>query len=776
MKILVTLLFIFISFISYGQTISGEITNTKGEPIPFASVFLEGVNKGTVTDNEGNYTLENILPGVYEIKVRYLGYITTNEKVILTVHQFLKKNFILKEDALYLDDVVVTGTRNIQDRKNNPVIVGVIDNKLLRATQSVAISDGLNYNPGVRVETNCQNCGFTQVRLNGLEGAYSQILINSRPIFSALNSVYGLDQIPANIVERIEVVRGGGSALYGSNAIAGTVNIITREPVENNWEISSNTAIIDGDALDQTFNINGTIVNEALTNGVSVYGMRRNRDSYDADADGYTELVELHNTVFGAKAFFKPSDLSKITIDLSALEEYRRGGDQLDLAPHFTNITEALDHNTVFGGVTYDQWNSSETGKWSFYSSTQKTKRDSYYGGLGGSTDVNDFELAANSYGFTEDFSFIGGLQYNHYYKRDLLVVGFENQTYSTRDEIAGFNRLVDQNVNTNGVFSQYEWKPNNAFTALLGVRYDISNIDGKYNVGNQHRTADVNLGVLSPRFSLLYKATDDMRFRAGYGRGFRAPQAFNEELHVSSAAGDQVISILSDHLDKEISDTFTASINFTKTTNLAQINFLLEGFYTKLTDPFTTIGTGSIGDIILEEVINGEGATVSGFNFEAGYSPSEKFTFQLGGTLQQTGFDEAQELFNNGSNRVVVKEFVRNPNLYGYFTSYYNISDSFKIDVTGTYTGAMIVPRIIGSDGFVDLVDSDPFIDVNLKATYHFDLVEGLEVEISSGFRNIFNSYQSEFDQGPERDSTFIFGPAAPRSIFFGVKIGNLF
>jgi outer membrane receptor for ferrienterochelin and colicins len=275
---------------------------------------------------------------------------------------------------------------------------------------------------------------------------------------------------------------------------------------------------------------------------------------------------------------------------------------------------------------------------------------------------------------------------------------------------------------------------------------------------------------------TLLYNVTDKLQFRGGYARGFRAPQAFNEDLHISSAGGDQVISILGNNLDKEVSDTFTASFNFTKTTNLAQMNFLFEGFYTKLTDPFTTVSTGNIGSVILEEVVNGEGATVSGVNFEAGYSPSEKFTFQLGGTFQQTAFDEEQELFNDGTNAVVTKEFVRNPNLYGYFTSYYNITDSFKIDVTGTYTGSMIVPRITGADGFISLIDSDPFFDVNLKVSYHFDFSEDLDAELSTGFRNIFNSYQTEFDQGPERDSDFVFGPAAPRSVFFAIKIGNLF
>ncbi len=755
--------------------VSGKVT-AEDNPLAYAEVFLEDTEIGTATDGDGNYLIKNISAGTYTITVKYLGYVTISEKITLSEGQSLKKNFSLQEDALNLDGVVITGTRYSQDRVNNPVVVGVIDAKLFNATQSIAISEGLNFNPGVRVETNCQNCGFTQVRLNGLEGAYSQILINSRPIFSALNSVYGLDQIPTNIVDRIEVVRGGGSALYGSNAIAGTVNIITKDPVENSWEIRSNTAIIDGDALDQTFNINGTIVNESLTSGISVYGMSRNRDSYDADGDGFTELVELENTVLGAKAFFKPGERSKITLDLSALEEYRRGGNRLDLAPHFTDITEELDHNTIFGGINYEQWSKNEKNKFSVYASTQRTERDSYYGGLGGSTAPEDLELAINSYGFTEDFSLVAGVQFNHYFSNnDVLTAGVENQNYDTEDEIAGFNRLVDQNVNTTGFFAQYEWKPSKKFTALLGGRYDISNVDGTYSVGSIDRTADANLDIFSPRISLLYKLNENLRFRGGYARGFRAPQAYNEDLHISSAGGDQVISILSDNLDQETSDAFTASLNYTETKGLTQVSFLLEGFYTELSDPFATVVTGNIGNIILEEVVNGEGATVAGVNFEAGYSPSNKFTFQLGGTIQQTAFDEDQELFNDGNNVVVVDEFTRNPNLYGYFTSYFNVSEAFKIDLTGTYTGSMIVPRITGADGFVDLIDSDSFFDVNLKASYHFKVANDFLLELSGGIRNVFNSYQSEFDQGPERDSDFIFGPAAPRSLFVAIKIGNL-
>ncbi|NQZ78160.1 MAG: TonB-dependent receptor, partial [Ekhidna sp.] len=353
-----------------------------------------------------------------------------------------------------------------------------------------------------------------------------------------------------------------------------------------------------------------------------------------------------------------------------------------------------------------------------------------------------------------------------------------ENQAYDTQDEIAGYGRFVDQQVNTTGFFAQYEWKVTSRFTTLIGGRYDISQVDGFYAVAGQDRRSEVNLGVFSPRATLLYQINDNLQFRGGYARGFRAPQAFNEDLHISSAGGDQVFILLSEDLDKETSDAFTGSFNYTKNFGLNQYSVLVEGFHTRLNDPFTQISRGDIGDVILEEVVNGEGATVSGLNFEAGYSPNADFSFQLGGTVQRTRFVESQEIFapeDTGEGAIVVDEFVRNPDLYGYFTTFYQVSDAFTIDLTGTYTGSMIVPRIVGADGSPDLLDSDPFFDVNLKASHQFEVSDDFHLELSGGLRNLFDSYQPEFDSGPERDSDFVYGPAAPRSVFISIKIGNL-
>ncbi len=765
---------------SQSGTISGKIVSEEG-PVEFANVILKGTTNGSFTNADGKFLIQNVPAGDYTILISLLGYTSVSEEISLSPGQNLKMDFTIRPDAFNLENVVVSGTRYEQDRVNNPIVVNMLDDKIFKATQSITVSESLNYQPGVRVEANCQNCGFTQVRLNGLDGAYSQILINSRAIFSALNSVYGLEQIPTNIVERVEVVRSGGSALYGSNAIGGTINIITKDPVENLWEIQSNTGVFDDGGVDQTFSMNGSIVNESLTSGVTFYGMSRNRDSYDADGDGFTELVELNNTVFGGKAFFKPSDRSKISVDFSALEEYRRGGDRLNLAPHFTDIAEQLDHNTFFGGLNFEQRTKDNRGQFAAYASAQSTRRDSYYGGLGGGRTAEDSLLAINSYGITDDVSFVIGTQFNYAINnRDVFTIGVENQNYDTQDEINGYNRLVDQRVNSTGIFGQYEWKPSERLTTLIGGRYDITDVDGTYRLGDIDRSIDQNFGVFSPRFTLMYKITEDLRFRGGYARGFRAPQAFNEDLHISSVGGEPLFVILSEDLEKETSNAYTGSFNYTKNVGLTQFNFLLEGFYTRLQNPFTQVSTGVTlpNGSIVEEVRNGEGATVSGINFESGFSPNSNLAFQLGGTIQSSKYDEPQVLFepeDGGENAVVVDEFVRNPNFYGYFTSYYSFSKRFRVDLTGTYTGSMIVPRVVGDDGFLDLFESDPFFDVNLKASYHVDLSEDFQVEFSGGIRNMFNSFQPEFSTGPERDSDFVYGPLAPRSFFFAIKIGRL-
>lgn len=691
-------------------------------------------------------------------------------------------NFELTEDLLGLEEVVVSATRNRISKKEAPVIVNVLSPKLFRATQSISLADGLNYQPGVRIETNCQNCGFTQVRLNGLAGQYTQVLVNSRPVFSALNGVYGLEQIPVSIIDRVEVVRSGGSALFGSNAIAGTVNVITKEPINNTWEVNSNFAAINGKTADRSVNVNGSIVAEDLMSGVTVYGMYRDRNAYDANEDGFSEITKLTNNSLGAKAFIKTDDNNRFGIDFTTIKEFRRGGDRLELAPQFTDITEELDHNTIFTGLDYEFFDDDRINNVTAYVSAQHTNRGSYYGGLGGGRTATDSIAANNAFGNTKDLAIVAGGKYTHNFEnKDVITTGLEYQLNDTKDAIPGYNRIVDQRVNNYGLYAQYEWKPIDAFTALVGARLDHVDVNGFYSVQDLERTSEVQETVLSPRLTILYDITDELQFRGGYARGFHAPQAFNEDLHISSVGGEQRFVILSDNLESEFSNAYTASFNFTKDFNKVQTNFLVEGFYTTLQNPFTTVSSGSSlpNGSILEESRNGSGARVSGTNIEMTVSPSSKLFFQLGGTVQQSVYKEDQVLFEAegdvpGETDVILDEFVRSPNVYGFLNSNWQMIESLRLDVTGTYTGSMIAPHVISDSGFIDLVDTEAFFDMTTKLTYHFDLQENFHVELSGGVQNLFNSYQDDFDKGALRDSDYIYGPNRPITYFFGIKFGD--
>ena len=206
LKYIIPLLYLFAITTVMAQnelsTISGIVT-TKTKPIPFADIYVINSTVGTSTDIDGKFTFNVPSEKTIVIVAKLLGFRSMTKQISIEAGTSMELNFSLVEDVLGLEKVVVSATRNRINKKETPVIVNVLGPKLFKATQSISLADGLNYQPGVRVETNCQNCGFIQVRLNGLKGQYTQILVNSRPVFSALNGVYGLEQIPVNIIYRV---------------------------------------------------------------------------------------------------------------------------------------------------------------------------------------------------------------------------------------------------------------------------------------------------------------------------------------------------------------------------------------------------------------------------------------------------------------------------------------------------------------------------------------------------------------------------------------------
>lgn len=446
----------------------------------------------------------------------------------------------------------------------------------------------------------------------------------------------------------------------------------------------------------------------------------------------------------------------------------------MSIAPHYTDITEQLRTSSLIGGLTYDRYSEDWKHKISLYASAQKSNRESFYGGLGGGRTSADSIMSANSYGDTDDFAFVMGSQYTYTWENDVLTAGIEYNGNTTEDNIPGYGRLIDQQTKGVGTYAQYEWNILPNLKTLVGARYDYTKVDGSYRLKNFQRNSDESFGTFSPRWTLLYDITPELQFRGGYARGFRAPQAFNEDMHVSSVGGQQVFVLIGENLETEYSDAYTGSFNFTRNFGSTQANLLVEGFLTQLKNPFTTVMMTEVEGIVLEEMRNGTSARVAGSNIELNIAPSSNMTFQIGGTIQESKYDEPQLLFegSNVADHVWSERFVRTPNVYGYLNSNFKLTPKFTLDLTGIYTGSMVVPHVIG-DNMV-LKESPEFFEGNFRVGYTFPVQKDFNIELFGGVQNIFNAYQKDFDTGALRDSDYVYGPSRPRTVTFGIKIGH--
>lgn len=757
MKLCVFLSFYLVSIAIFSQnvTVSGIVT-ADGKVVPFANIYLEQTTIGTTTKENGRYSL-SIPKGHHEIIVQAVGYKKIKNHLDALTDQDLVLNFELKEDVLGLNQVVVSASRTGQLRQTAPVIVSVTTAKDFDATQSISLSEGLNFQPGLRMETNCQNCGFSQVRMNGLDGAYSQILIDSRPVFSALNGVYGLDQIPANSVERVEVVRGGGSALYGSNAIAGTINIITKEPTENIFEVATNLALIQGTSSDKAVTLNGTILSEDYNAGLSISGMFRDRNPFDANDDGFTEITKIENKTFGLKSFYNPTIESKLSLDFHVTTEFRRGGNNLHLLPFESDITEQITSDVIGGGLSYEAISPSSN-KYSFYATAQLSENDNFYGGKG-----ETLEESIQGYGKTMDDTYVIGGQMT--VNQDKFLGGTAAFTYGSefkhsemQDEKPGYNAFINQTLNIFGFYAQQEWQATERLKILGGIRADVHNI------------AEEKV-VFNPRLNFLYSLNDNLQFRTSYAKGFRAPQVFTEDIHARIAAGEVSLVVLPDNLKSETSHSFLISADWNKTTLDENYRLSMETFYTRLKDPFILERTSQT----VFEKRNGEGANVYGVNLDAVYAPNQDWILQIGGTMQKAKYDEPIMYSDDPTASLDhARNFFKSPNFYGNFILTYAPVKAWQNNLSGVYTGSMYVPHLAGYIEKDVLEKTAGFLELNLKSAYTFEISTNFQLELNGGIQNIFNAYQDDFDFGVNRDATYVYGPSRPRTVFIGLKFGN--
>ncbi len=754
----------------------------EGKHLPFVNVSVKGTTMGTVTDETGHYQLVKLPAGPVTLVVSAVGYKSLEKTIIAEANTTREVNFDLEKDILHLDEVVISADRTGRKRTEAPVMVSTIKPELFSNIQSVTLSEGLNFSPGLRLENNCQNCGFTQVRMNGLEGPYTQILINNRPVFSSLAAVYGLEFIPSSMIERVEVSRGGGSALYGSNAIAGTINIILKEPLRNTYEVGVNNTITGtgfnkpgGSVPDYSAHFNTSLVSDDLKTGMTLYGFSRKRNMFDANDDGFSELSRLKNLSLGTRLFHRFSYRSILSVDFFNIREDRDGGSKPDRPLHERDIAEAVKHNMAVGAITYEQY-LREYDLLSVYASGQYLDRDSYYGA----------HRSLSAYGNSKDKSYNFGAQYKLAFDHTSVVAGIENTGSLLTDKKLGYpdydnaviegdsiisvphvpcTLIADQHLNTTGFFLHYEtkWKRTRIAVGTRMDRYQVKNLarEGQgFNTGN----------VFSPRLSLMYSITGQLKARTSYSHGYRAPRIFNEDLHIETSGARQVIIANDPDLKQETSRSVKASLDYTGIIGKIYTGLLIEGFYTRLMDPFVSeIGIPDENGRVIYTRENAEDeATVSGVNLELKINYGKTAVFSSGFTFQTSRYEEPQD-FNE-------RDFFRSPNQYGFFTFDWKAKKKFGFSATGNYTGTMLMPYFGPETNpeTGELRESDPFLDLGLKLKYTMKL-NGASMQWYTGIKNIFNAYQSDFDTGIDRDPGYIYGPVNPRSIYLGIKIGNV-
>ena len=741
------------AFAQYDAHLTGHVLDEKtGEHLPFVNVQLKGTDIGTVTDESGHYFLKDLPVGRQTVVFSYVGYETLELPVVTEADKTVELKAAIKEFSQQLNSVVVTANRYATKRQEAATIVNVLSPKLFETTAVSCVADALCFQPGLRVENTCSNCGKTDLRINGLQGQYTQILMDSRPVFSSMASVYGLEQVPAAMIDRIEVVRGGGSAVYGANAIAGVVNIITKEPVRNFVNLANTSNVNERAGYDINTDLNASVMSENRKIGAYIFASHRTRSAYDRDDDGFSEVPQLRTTTAGTRVFFKTSAYSKLTAEYHHTTDYRRGGNKRDEEPHKADIAEQLRHNIDAGSLAFDWFSADSRHFVSAYSAIQHIGRESYFGA--------GQDTAA--YGRSSDLTSNTGLQYRFSYPcgrmNGDLTVGAEYNFNGLHDRMLGYNRDMRQNVHVVGAYAQNEWK-NTQWSVLIGARLEKHNL--------------LKRVVVNPRATVRYTPIEGLVLRAGYSSGYRAPQAYDEDLHVAAVGGNVSLITLDPDLKPEYSHSATLSLDWYRRFDNLEVNLTGEGFYTYLQDVFylREDGKDAMNNLLFTRT-NAPGAWVAGINFEGKLSfQLSTFNFQLsaGYTFQRSRYIEAMSW-----SPVVApqKRMLHTPDHYGYLLLDIQPVRDFTISINGKATGSMIVPHLKGYALNDEEKKTPSFWDLGIRLAYDIHLYKHYCLEISGGVKNVLDQFQRDLDKGPDRDANYIYGPTVPRTYFLGLAL----
>ncbi|MEO9570697.1 MAG: TonB-dependent receptor [Polaribacter sp.] len=688
--IILTALLSINAVFSQNNTISGKIS-TKSNALPYANVYLKKTKIGVASNENGFYQLKNIPKGSYTLVVSTVGYQRKSIKITVDENENITKNFTLKEDSS-LDEIVVSGTLKPVTKSNSPIPVEVYSPTFFKKNPTPSVFESMANVNGVRPQVNCSVCNTGDIHINGLEGAYTFVMIDGMPIVSGLSTVYGLTGIPQALIERIEIVKGPASTLYGSEAVGGIINIITKKPssapllsVET---FASSWAEINTDI--------GLKYNLGKTNGLLGVNYFNYQNPIDNNDDGFTDLTLQNRISIFNKFNFERKNNRVFTVAGRYVYEDRWGG-EMDWTPKYRGGTD------VYGESIYtSRWETFGTyqlpteEKINLQFSANGHSQNSYYG---------DTFYDADQYIAFGQLTYDTNFGENH----DVLMgVAYRYTSYDDNTTATGNDTENNPSItHLPGIFIQDEITLAPKSKMLLGARYDHNNVHGS---------------VFSPRINYKWNSDNNEDIlRVSIGNGFRVANVFTED-HAALTGNREVE--FEDELLPETS--WNANINYVKkivTTNNSIISFDASAFYTYFDNKIIPDYETETTKIIYSNL---DGHAVSkGFSLNTDILFNNGLSVIAGATLMDVSTTE-----NDVTERQLLTES---------FSGTWSISYNFKaidlkLDYTGNVYGPMDLPLLGDND---PRSPTSPWYSIqNIQATKKFSN----NFEVFGGVKNLLN------------------------------------
>ena len=758
MKYLFSTITILLMQLTYSQeniTVKGMIMN-KSTPIENATLEIIGTNYSTQTDNQGIYIFQNIQKGNYKILVTAVGYKTQRKSITPQSSNLIQLDFELQTDDNELNEVVVSGTLKAVKRLESAVPVEVYTPIFFKKNPTPSIYEALQNVNGVRPQLNCGVCNTGDIHINGLEGPYTSVMIDGMPIVSSLSTVYGLSGIPNSLVERIEIVKGPASSLYGSEAVGGLINIITKNP--------SNAPLFSADVfttswletnvdLGVKFNVNQK-ASSLLGLNYYVYDQ-----TIDNDNDGFTDVTAQNRISLFNKWNFNRAQNRLFTMAVRGMYEDRWGGDV--------------------------RWEKKYRGGDEIYGESIYTKRAELLGSyqlptveklmlsFSGTMHFQDSRYGTTSYIANQKIGFLQLTWDKKIGKNDLLTGIASRYTYY--DDNTQSTTLLNENNPEKtwlpGIFAQDEISFSEKHKMLFGLRYDYNSIHGN---------------IFTPRFAYKLKINDDNILRLNAGTGFRVVNLFTED-HAALTGSREVV--IANNLNPEKS--MNANLNYIKKIYLQNGTFIgieTTAFYTQFSNKIVSDYTTDPNKIIYDNI---DGYALSqGISCNTDINFTNGLKFILGATYMDV---------SNVENGIKTRPYLTENFTATWSASYKINAINLAIDYTGNVYSPMKLPLLSETD---PRNPYSPWYSLqNIQFTYTG--IKGFE--LYAGIKNLLNftpkqnnpflisRTEDPFDKNVQYDSngkvlvtpdnpygltfdtTYVYGPNQGIRGFFGLRY-NLF